>query len=95
MPFTLDLHEYLVNVESITVSAVLSSQSLSVLRSEFVAPQSNSLVADLNTPLRQQVFNIPMAKAKAVVEPNSILDDLGWESVTFIQADSTPKRITV
>ena len=63
---------------------MISSQSLSVLRSEFVAPQSNSLVADLNTTLNEQVFNIAVTEAEAMVEPNGILNDFRWESIKWV-----------
>jgi putative transposase len=40
--------------------------------------------SDDDAPLCQKIFNIPMAKIKTVVEPNSVVNDVWWESVAFI-----------
>jgi hypothetical protein len=34
--------------------------------------------------LCQKIFNIPMAKIKTVVEPNSVVNDVWWESIAFV-----------
>jgi hypothetical protein len=46
---------------------------------------TDGFVADLNTSLSEQVFNISMTEAESMVEPDGILNDFGWESVTLIQ----------
>jgi len=60
MLLTLDLHEHFIDVERIAVALMFSSQPLRVLRSEFVAPETDGFVADLNAALSEQVFNISM-----------------------------------
>ena len=47
----LDLNEHLINEESIAIALVLSSQSLGIFRPEFIAPQTNGFIANLNATL--------------------------------------------
>jgi hypothetical protein len=83
MPIPLDLHEYFVNEESIAVALMFSSQSLSKLQSELIAPLTDGFVADLNATLSEQIFKISMTETESTVEQDGVLDDFGWESVTF------------
>ncbi len=63
---------------------MLSSQSSRKLRPELIAPMLNRFVASLDTPLRQQVFDIAMTQTASMVEPDGILDNFRRESVTFM-----------
>ena len=84
MLFTIDLHEDFVNVEGITVASMASLQSSSVNGAEFDAPQADRFSGDSDPTLCQKVFNISVAEIESEVQPNSIADDVGWESVSFI-----------
>jgi hypothetical protein len=84
VPLTLDLHEHLVNVERVSISVVLSSQSSRKLRAELIAPQSNSFVANLNTPLRRQVFDIAVTQIETMLKPHDILNDFGRAWVALV-----------
>ncbi len=85
MLLTMDPHEHLINEERVTTALMLSSQSLGIFRPEFIAPQANGLVANLNTALWQQIFEITMTEVESVVEPDDILNDFGRESMAFVQ----------
>jgi hypothetical protein len=86
VPQTLDLHEHLINGKSVTISLMLPSQSLSIFRPEFVAPQSNYLVAHLDATMRHQIFDITMTEVESVVEPNGVLDYLRRESEALVHS---------
>lgn len=47
-------------------------------------PKTDRFTADYDASLREQVFNITMAEIEAIVEPDGVGNDVGWESVTPI-----------
>ena len=79
-----DPHEDLIDKEGVAIASVLSFQSSSVYSSEFDAPKPDGFVADSDASLSQQIFYIAMTKIKSIVEPDSVTDDVGWESVTLV-----------
>ncbi len=81
---TVDLNEYLINVERIAIAPMFSLQPLGELRSELDTPQPDRFVADSNTSLGQQIFDISVAQVEAVVEPHRVTDNLRWESVSLV-----------
>jgi|TARA_B110000977_G_scaffold175823_1_gene230910 hypothetical protein len=56
---------------------------------ELDAPESDGLVADRNTPLGQEIFNIPIAEIESEVEPDSIRNDIWRESLALIRIHPT------
>ncbi len=84
MLLSLDPHEHLINEERVTITLMLSSQSLSILRPKFIAPQSNCFVAHLNASAWHQIFDITMTEVESMAEPNGILDYFRWETVSFL-----------
>jgi len=65
--FFTDFHENFINVECIAVTLLLTFQSPGVYGAEFNAPQANGLIADINSTLGKQIFNVSMAEVKPVV----------------------------
>jgi hypothetical protein len=43
-------------------------------------------LADGDTSLGKEIFNVTMAQIESVVEPDGIGDDVRWESVSFVCA---------
>jgi hypothetical protein len=39
---------------------------------------------DIDATLGQQILNIPKAQRKSEIQPDGILDDLGWKAVAVI-----------
>jgi hypothetical protein len=66
---SLNLDEDFVDKKRITVTLVSTPKSHRILRAELDAPQSNGFVADRNSALRQEIFNIASTQIKAVIEP--------------------------
>ena len=50
-------------------------------RSEFYAPFAEGFVTHLDAALVEQFLNVPVTQRKAVVEPDSVLDDDHGETV--------------
>ena len=86
MLLTVDFDEDLINVESVTVSSVLSLQSAGVNGTEFDTPKADRFSADGDSPLGQYIFNVSVAKIESVVEPDGVGYDIGRESVALICA---------
>ncbi len=84
MLLTIDLDEDLINVEGVAVAPVLSLQSSGVQRTEFDAPEANRFAGDSYATLSQQIFDISVAQIEAIVKPDCVTYDIGWESVAFI-----------
>jgi hypothetical protein len=51
---------------------------------ELVAPEPHRLVGRFDSPLGEQVFDVAVAEVEAMVEPDRVLDDGGWETVPLI-----------
>jgi hypothetical protein len=57
-----------------------------VLGPELVAPEVDRLVGDEDAPSGQKILDVPVAQVEAVVEPDSVLDDVGRKSVALAAA---------
>jgi hypothetical protein len=78
------LHEDFVDIKGITESSVSLLQSTCVCGSELDAPEADRFAADSNASFGEQIFNVAVAEVEARVEPDSIGNDIGRESVPFI-----------
>ena len=47
-------------------------------------PEADRFASDSDSSLSQEIFNIAVAQVEAVVEPDCITDDIGWESVALV-----------
>jgi hypothetical protein len=79
-----DLHEDFINKESITITSVALLQSSGVYSTEYNVPQPDGFIADRDSALSEKVFDISVAQIEAIIEPDSVADDIGWKSVAFI-----------
>ena len=50
---------------------------------ELDAPEADGFVSDRNTPLGQEILDIPVAEIESVVEPDCVTDDVRRKSVAF------------
>jgi len=62
-------------------------ESPRVREAECLAPVPNGFVRDGDTAVREEVLDVAEAQSEAVVEPNGVADDGGWESVARIADD--------
>jgi hypothetical protein len=47
-------------------------------------PTSDRFVGDVDTALGQQFFDVSEAQRETTIEPDRVLDDLGWETVASV-----------
>ncbi len=73
-----------IDEERVAIASVLSFQSSSVNGSELDAPETDCFSADGDASFSQEVFDISVAEIEAIVEPDCVGDDVGWESVAFV-----------
>jgi hypothetical protein len=45
---------------------------------------ADGFIADSYTALSKQIFDIAVAEVESVIQPDSVADDIGWESVSFV-----------
>ena len=81
----LDLHEQLIHMPDVALSPLLLSELSSILRSELPTPETDRFVRDNDATLGQQILHVSKAECEAVVEPNGVADDFGWETMASIQ----------
>jgi hypothetical protein len=81
---TLDIHEEFIQMPNVAQSALSSPESPGIFGLVLPTPMSDSLVANCDPALCQEVFNISEAQAESVVEPNGMTYDLRWESISAI-----------
>jgi hypothetical protein len=62
-------------------------QSLGIESTKLDAPVPDGFVTNCDASLSQEIFNIAVAEVEAIVEPDSIANDIGRESVTFVGID--------
>ena len=53
---------------------------------ELYAPATDRFIGHLDLSLREQILDITEAQAEAMIEPDCVLDDFGWETVPAIVA---------
>jgi hypothetical protein len=63
---------------------VLALQSSRVDGSELDAPEADRFAADSIASFGEQFFNVAVAQVEAIVEPDSIGNDIRRESVAFV-----------
>ena len=77
----LDLHADLVSVPTGTPTGFPFPQFPGDRWAEFLAPVTDGFMADLNSPLEKQLFNISVAEGEAMVEPDRVLNDALGETM--------------
>ena len=82
----LDADEDLVQEPDVSESTLPPVKPPSVVQAELPTPESDRLVRDGDTSLRQEILDVAEAQAEAVIEPHGVADDLDWETVSAIAA---------
>jgi hypothetical protein len=78
-----DLHEHFVDVERVTEFPVSLFQSTYVPGSELDASGADRFPSDYDSAFSQKIFDIPVAQVEALVEPDSMGNDIWREAVAF------------
>jgi len=83
--FALDFYEDLIDKEAVPVSLVPPSKSPGVFGPKLDTPQSGRFVADHDSALGHEIFDVTNTQIEAVIEPDSVLNDLGRKRMTLIR----------
>ena len=84
--FAVDAQENLVDMPLLSGLRSMPLEPSRVLAPELQTPAPDGLIAQSDTPLEHQLFDIPERKAGAVVKLDAVADDLVREAVAFVQA---------
>ena len=84
MLLTIDLHEYFIDEKCIAETLMTTLQPLRILWAKLVTPQTNRFIIYDITTYSQQIFDIPVAQIEPIIEPDGVLNDFGWKSMTFV-----------
>ena len=80
-PLTPDGHEEFVQVPRAAQTTLSPLEPTGIRGTELLAPLSDGLVGNNNSPLCQEILDISEAQTEAVVEPDGVADDLRRESL--------------
>ena len=86
MLFAVDFDEDFTDVERVAEALVFSLQTAGINCTEFDTPQTDRFSGYSDAPFNQEIFNVSVAQVEAIVEPDSIGNDIWWESVSFIDS---------
>jgi hypothetical protein len=86
IPPPLDVHEEFIQVPDVSQPSLPSPELSGVVWARPLAPLPEGLVGDHHASLGKEFLYAPEAQAEAVVEPNSVTDDLRGESVSAVAA---------
>ena len=84
MLLTVDFDKDFIDVEGIAIATMLLLQSPGVNSTELDTPESNRFAADRDASFCQQILNISVTQVEAIVQPDSVGNDFGRESVALI-----------
>ena len=84
MLLAVDSDEDLVDEECIAAAAMSSFQSAGINGTKLDTPKTDCFPTDSDSPLGKEILDIAVAEVESIVEPDSVGDDVRWESVTFI-----------
>jgi hypothetical protein len=80
----IDRQEYLIKVPLITWLRTSAPELIGICLPKFHAPVADRLIRHDNPACKEQFFDIPIAEAEPVTEPDAVDDNLGWEAVMLV-----------
>ncbi len=76
-----DIGENFVDVPIIKGSRTAFADPADLGLSKFQHPQTNRLVSDVDSSLREKILDVPVTHRKTEIEPNGLSNDVGMEAV--------------
>ena len=76
--------EDFVDLEGVTVASMFALQSACINGTKFYAPKTSCLATYRDSPFSQEIYNIALAQVEAIVEPDSVGNDIGRKSVALV-----------
>ena len=75
----------LIEVPPVARSGTPAAQLVGVGLPALAAPLADGLIRDDHSTFEEELFDIALAQAEAVVQPDTMADDLGRKLMVFIQ----------
>jgi hypothetical protein len=82
--FAIDGDKHLVKMPSPIWSGSRASKLVCISQTELYRPAPDALVGDIYAALGEKVFDIPEAQGKPEIQPDGVLNDRWWKSVSGI-----------
>jgi hypothetical protein len=79
-----DIHENFVDVPMIKGSRTAFTDPAGIGLSELQHPQTDRFIADVDSSLREKIFNITITHCETEIEPNGLSNNVRMEAVTPI-----------
>ena len=79
-----NIHENLVDVPMIKDCRTAFADPAGVGLPEFQHPQTDRLIADVDSSLREKILDIPVAHRKTKIDPNGFSDYVGMKAVATV-----------
>ncbi len=70
-----------------------TTKLIRILLPEFLTPLPDCFVGDFDSPIQHHFLDVPVAQRKRVVEPDTVADDFGRESMTGIHGQGIVNRV--
>jgi hypothetical protein len=80
----LDRQKHLIHVPLIAGPRTATTELISILLAELVAPFADGSIRENHAALKKQFFDIPEAQAETKVEPDGVADNCDRETVILI-----------
>ena len=84
MLLAIDLHENFIDVESVTVAAMLSLQPSCKNSTKLDALETDRFSGDSDASLSEEILYITVTEAESIVQPDGVADYVRWKAVTFV-----------
>jgi hypothetical protein len=81
---TVDFHEHLVQMPPATWAWSSAINPSGILFAELKNPAPDAFIGNVQTTFCEKVFHIAKAQCETEVQPDCVLDNLCWKSVSFI-----------
>ena len=83
--FAVDLHEHLIQKVSIAKSREPPPKASGKFGTKLIDPEPNGFIADIDVAFKQKILHIPDTEIEPVIQPDRMLDDRWWESMSFVE----------
>jgi len=87
-------HHHLVEMPLVARRRPALPQLAGDQRTKFQHPAPHRFVGDVESALGQQFLDIAVAQGEAEIEPDRVLNDLGWKTTTAIAEQNLAATLT-
>jgi hypothetical protein len=74
----------LVKMPCVSGPRLPAPQPVRIVLTKLQTPLADSFISDVDTAFEQDRLHIEVAQGKAIVEPDTVADNLAWKAVIFV-----------